>query len=63
MVVGSGITFGYLRCCCIGGKDEGGKDQVKKKNDDNCTAIDNYRKTVEEIAKKLFEAQGQTTKL
>lgn len=64
MVVGSGITFGYLRCCCIGGKDQnqGSKDQNKDESDDNCTAIDNYRKTVEEIAKKLFEAQGQTTK-
>lgn len=62
VVIGSVIVICYLWCCCIGGKDQGGKDQVKKKNDDNCTAIDNYRKTVEEIAKKLFEVQGQTTK-
>lgn len=58
VIVGSAIAICCLRCCCIGGKD-----QVKKENDDNCTAIDNYRKTVKETAKKLFEAQGQTTKL
>lgn len=58
MIVGSAIAICCLRCCCIGGKD-----QVKKENDDNCTTIDNYRKTVKETAKKLFEAQGQTTKL
>ena len=65
VVIGSVIAICRLGCCCIGGKDQGqgGKDQVKKENDDNCTAIDNYRKTVKEIANKLFKAQRQTTKL
>ena len=61
---GSIVALCCLGCRCIGGKDQdqGSKGQVKKKSDGTRTAIDNYCDAVEEIANKLFKAQGQTTK-
>lgn len=57
VIFGSAITICCLECCCIGGKD-----QVKKKSDGTCTAINDYYNAVDEIAEELFKEQGQTTK-